>query len=198
MTDVSQGRQSAFQNIVRAVGWGMIGFALFATAAEIGSFALAYFMSSGEDFFVSWSLIMLAISLGISIGLLLTPTNQGNERKLFPSIGKALLAFLSGWLLSKIDGFAAQIMSYDALTNLVVFRMSACLGCFVLSSTCVYAIRQYTDWKALDEARNEPGPAVRRTFVLTEIDSVAHANVSVEKADGVRPQAPPPSPSNVQ
>jgi hypothetical protein len=99
---------------------------------------------------VSEATILLAMFAGVPFALLVTPTDE-QEGETFSSVGKAVTAFASGWLLSKLDGTATAMFIYDNLTPLSSFRIAAFLTCFILSVTITYALRQYADWVAIKQ-----------------------------------------------
>jgi hypothetical protein len=124
-------------------------FSVFAFAIDLVFILLSLGVGTWEDWFVSVSLFIAAAMLTIPAGLLITPQTS-RESQLFSSLASAIAAFISGWLLSKIDGIASQVLSYDALDDLAILRICGCVSIFVVSTAAIYALRNYADWSAIN------------------------------------------------
>jgi hypothetical protein len=159
---VSQSEPAKQDNISRRyvialIGQGNIGFGLFVTAINITFITLAWLQGPEGERILSVSLVLMAILLSVPLGLLITPQDE-KEEKVFSSVGKALVTFLSGWFLAKIDATVATMLKYDNLSTLASFRIVASLTCFVLSISSTYAFRRYADWDELNKYLRRSGP----------------------------------------
>jgi hypothetical protein len=139
------------------IGPGNMVFAVIAALVWLGSLAIASFLGTWEERLVSWAIITTANLMSIPVGLLVTPQYK-EEKESFSAIGKALSAFVTGWLVSKIDPIVTAIFAHYPLPNITTFRLAACVACFTVSTGAVYAMRRYVDWNAVNAAIGAPGP----------------------------------------
>jgi len=85
--------------------------------------------------------VLLGMGLSIPVGLLVSPVNK-DEKSAFNEIGKALLTFVSGYLLSKLGDTISTVLSPDyLLTPTVGFRLFAFVLCFGVGVPTMYAVR---------------------------------------------------------
>jgi hypothetical protein len=141
--------------LLSLIGPGNIGFAVFSLATLVLFLFLAWQVGDQQQRYASMAIILTANFLGVPVGFLLTPKNP-EEKSAFSSLGKAMAAFGSGWLLSKIDGLTASILSYGALTPLAELRLAGSISCLVLASSAVYVMRSYADWIGINKYLGGP------------------------------------------
>jgi hypothetical protein len=76
----------------------------------------------------------------------LSPDSK-TEAHNFSTLGKNVSLFISGYLISKIDGVIAGIfdakMLLDAASHLAVFRLIGAFAAFILATILTYVIRIY-------------------------------------------------------
>jgi hypothetical protein len=115
---------------------------------------LSFFIGNSlQDYCFNIMFVLLGMGLSIPVGLLLSPLTPKEESD-FSTIGKALLAFGSGYLLSKLDQTIAAALAPDTLLTVPAgFRVGAFLLCFAVGVSIMYASRQ--QW-APDTARVAP------------------------------------------
>jgi hypothetical protein len=86
--------------------------------------------------------VLLGMGLSVPTGMLVSPLSE-EESFAFSSIGKALLTFASGYLLSKLDGTIADALaSGRLLTPQGGFRVVAFLLCFGVGVPTLYMARR--------------------------------------------------------
>lgn len=89
--------------------------------------------------------VLLGMGLSVPIGFLLTPLTKQEELQ-FNSIGKALLTFISGYLVSKLDEtIASALAPAMVLTDVGGFRLIAFVICFGVGVPAAYLSRRQFD-----------------------------------------------------
>jgi uncharacterized membrane protein len=126
-------------------------------------FAFCIYQHRPETSFI-WLSVFLGVSLGWFLGILATPYNLSEQKRL-SDINKVAYGFLTGYLISKIDAVLNALMSTEDLLRkerlwvFVVVLVIALLATFITT----YVNRSYwliTYWenqkkkKSLDSAEN--------------------------------------------
>ena len=95
-----------------------------------------------EDKWLNLATIVLGLSVGWLLGIYAKP--YGSEEAKFKEIATAISAFLSGYLLAKIDGVIAKLFSPDQILKPVAgFRVIAGFSSLVLALIMTYVARAY-------------------------------------------------------
>jgi hypothetical protein len=95
-----------------------------AAFAALGCFVMA---ATWQTAAVNLGIQGVGIVLGFWIGVFLVPQSR-KQRQDLSSAGKVVTAFLSGWLISKVDPLATQLLSQPfAADELAIFRITAFL-----------------------------------------------------------------------
>ena len=123
--------------------WGLIGFAI---GFDILCLVIAFFVGDKSDRPMNIMSALLGMALSVPVGIMLTPATP-EESTHFAAIGQALLTFMSGYLLAKLDRAAEKFLGPDMLlTPVPGFRTAAAVGCFALGVASIYAARLYLPW----------------------------------------------------
>jgi hypothetical protein len=111
-----------------------IGITLIWIAYELGIDEQAYLFN--------WLVILLGLVLGWGVGTLLSPFNP-DEKENFSGMVKAISAFISGYILAKMDKFFEVIQSRDFFQESTLERIILFLVAFFLSMIIVFINRTY-------------------------------------------------------
>jgi pheromone shutdown protein TraB len=92
---------------------------------------------------MSLAVLILGCALGWFTGILSTPYDK-QEQSRFQTYAKVISLFLSGYVLAKLDRVIEQLISVDTLHDqLVLFRLFAFVGIFLITLILVFVYRQY-------------------------------------------------------
>jgi len=116
------------------ISTSFIGIALIWIAYELGTDEQAYLFN--------WLIILLGLVLGWGIGTLLSPFNP-DEKENFSGMAKAISAFISGYILCKMDKFFEVIQSKDFFQETTLERIILFVVAFFLSMIIVFINRTY-------------------------------------------------------
>ena len=95
-----------------------------------------------EDKWINLAVIVLGLCLGWLLGIFIAPY-KGEETH-FKELASAVAAFLSGYLVSKVDGLITKLLSPDQVMNPVAgFRVISAISSLVLSLIATYVARAY-------------------------------------------------------
>jgi hypothetical protein len=112
---------------------------------------------SWPDTYLNIMSALLGMGLSIPVGMLASPLGR-EETFTFSSIGKALVTFGSGYLLSKLDPAITVAVGSDYLFSRVgVFRVVAFVLCFGVGVPTMYMARR--QWAAKPTISPDAGPA---------------------------------------
>lgn len=126
----------------------VIGIVLIWLAYQIGTDNHAYL--------VNWLICLLGAVLGWGIGLISTPSSERENAK-FSGLTKTISAFLSGYILSKLDPLIVTVLqSHTIFQESVLVRIAFFLTAFFLSMVIVYINRMYF-LNVIEEVNEEVG-----------------------------------------
>ena len=111
-----------------------IGIALIWIAYELGT--------DNQTYLFNWLIILLGLVIGWGVGTLLSPFNP-DEKENFSGMAKAISAFISGYILCKMDKFFEVIQSRDFFQENTLERIILFLVAFFLSMIIVFINRTY-------------------------------------------------------
>jgi hypothetical protein len=100
-------------------------FSIAFISAFVNVFCIFYAFRIGEpaEYPINVLIIILAIALGVTLGLMVTPVSS-EERTAFADYAKYIATFVSGYLISKIDPIVTAALKPDAiLTPINSFRI---------------------------------------------------------------------------
>lgn len=101
-------------------------------------------------------LIVLGILLGWAVGMFATPFTRV-DREDFAAVRKAIYAFLSGYLVSKVDRFLERMLFKDGDPSEIVWKQSALFaGAVIASALMIFTWRRYAFQRT---SLSEPRPA---------------------------------------
>ena len=118
--------------------------ATFAFILGAGTLVFSYLIGSEEQAYkINYLICIFGIITGWIIGILATPYTD-TEKQRFSNYTKVISAFFSGYLISKIDRIAEDILSKQLLYDDIYFaRVIFFLIFFMLSILIVYVFRAY-------------------------------------------------------
>lgn len=132
----------------------LLPLVVVAIVCDIACLVLAYFVGDPEDRPLNWLAVLLAMGLSVPVGYLLSPLGR-NETLQFNTIGKALLTFLSGYLVSKLDQSIEKVLSPDFLLSPTGgFRVAAFVLCFGIGVPAIYVARRQWSPRDADEPKS--------------------------------------------
>jgi hypothetical protein len=132
-------------------------FSIAVISALVNGFCLLYAFRTGDssEHPINALIIILAIALGVTLGLMITPVSS-QERAAFADYAKYVATFVSGYLISKIDPVVTAVLKPDAiLTAINSFRMLSFTSCFVFAVLTVYVIRSYVYLAAASSSQSD-------------------------------------------
>jgi hypothetical protein len=96
-----------------------------------------------DDAYLNIAIFMASSSVGWLLGTFNSPKNS-KEKVIFGEYGKAVSAFISGYLVSKLDKLVEMILSPTTLQVPVAsFRLVGSTSCFVTAMLITYVIGAY-------------------------------------------------------
>jgi hypothetical protein len=123
--------------------WPNFSIAVMSTVVDGVCIFYAFRVGNSEDHPINLLFIVLALALGVTLGLMITPVS-GEERAAFADYAKYVATFASGYLISKIDPLITAVVRPDAaLMPVNSFRILAFVSCFIFAVVSVYVIRSY-------------------------------------------------------
>lgn len=132
--------------ILKAIGenpWTVISSDVFAVISAVVIMWLAYRLGQpNNDYPINWLLCLLGALLGWVVGMLAAPY-KGEEAR-FLAVGQAISAFISGYLVSKLDRFLEASL-YTTGTPVRGAWIRLCLfgASFLLAVIVVFINRLY-------------------------------------------------------
>ena len=113
----------------------LIGIALLWLAYQLGI--------DGHAYLVNWVICLFGAVIGWGVGLMSSPSSERESAK-FSGVTKTVSAFLSGYILSKLDPLIQTVLQSDQFfQESVLVRIAFFLSAFCLSMVIVYINRVY-------------------------------------------------------
>ncbi len=95
------------------------------------------------DGYLNLAIILASICSGWLLGTFVSP-ESGREEKSFMTYGKAVSAFVSGYLVSKLDKVVEKILSPETLAMPVAgFRLAGSIAAVISALLVTYIVRAY-------------------------------------------------------
>jgi hypothetical protein len=144
-------------NFARVLGFGIVTGYLFGIAIYVVCFVIAFRMTP-EQWWLNLLLCFFGGVVGWSAGVLLSPVTP-SQKETFAGYGKALSAFVGGFVIAKFDvllkAFGATPGVYDAVL----------IGRLLLFGTTFFLGFQFTfvaRWKESDERKGNESPTPKQ------------------------------------
>ena len=100
------------------------------------------------DGYLNLAVILASICSGWLLGTFISP-ESGHEQKSFMTYGKAVSAFVSGYLVSKFDKVIDRILSPETLVMPVAaFRLAGSIAAVISAMLVTYIVRAYVYGKS--------------------------------------------------
>lgn len=100
-------------------------------------------VATPQDGYLNLAIILASVCTGWLLGTFISPESE-TEQKSFMTYGKAVSAFVSGYLVSKLDKVVEKILSPDVLVvPLAAFRLSASIAALISALLVTYMVRAY-------------------------------------------------------
>lgn len=98
---------------------------------------------SPQDAYLNIAIVLASVSVGWLLGTFVSP-ESASEQGRFMTYGKAVSAFVSGYLVSKLDKVVEEILSPQTLAvPLAAFRLSASIAAMISALLVTYILRAY-------------------------------------------------------
>ncbi|HEV3100503.1 MAG TPA: hypothetical protein VGY75_12385 [Candidatus Udaeobacter sp.] len=96
-----------------------------------------------QDGYLNLAIVLASVSLGCLLGTFISP-ESGSEQSRFSVYGKAVSAFVSGYLVSKLDKVVEMILSPQTLAvPIASFRLAASISAVISALLVTYIVRAY-------------------------------------------------------
>jgi|GraSoiStandDraft_55_1057291.scaffolds.fasta_scaffold35995_3 hypothetical protein len=96
-----------------------------------------------QDGYLNLAIVLASVSLGCLLGTFISP-ESGSEQSRFSAYGKAVSAFVSGYLVSKLDKVVEMILSPQTLAvPIASFRLAASISAVISALLVTYIVRAY-------------------------------------------------------
>ena len=127
-----------------ALSWKQQGTFLTAGIILITLVILSFFIKENEeDKWINLAIVVLGVSIGWLFGMYISPYGKGEEQK-FTEYATAVSAFVSGYLLAKIDGLITKLLSPEQILRPVAgFRLIAGFSTVIVTMLVTYVVRAY-------------------------------------------------------
>jgi hypothetical protein len=100
------------------------------------------------DGYLNLAVILASISFGWLLGTFVSPESD-REQQSFMTYGKAVSAFVSGYLVSKLDKVIDRILSPEILAMPVAaFRLAGSIAAIISALLVTYIVRAYVYGKS--------------------------------------------------
>lgn len=127
-----------------ALSWKQQGIFIAAGIILITLAVLSFRIKENEeDKWINLAIVVLGISVGLLLGMYISPYGTG-ERQNFAEYATAVSAFLSGYLLAKIDGLITKLFSPEQILRPVAgFRLVSGFSSLIVTMLITYVVRAY-------------------------------------------------------
>jgi hypothetical protein len=146
---MAEPRQRISKHLITSVGFAALLLTiLFILCFQFSESGQA--LSDTNPVVINLALFVGGWAFGWVLGTLVAPYDE-NEATLFSSISKAASAFVSGYLLAKIDPLVTYLLDPKAgFSSLFVFRVILLISVTIIIMLVVFFARKYTDWHRSD------------------------------------------------
>lgn len=121
--------------------WGS-GVSAAATLSALLVIALNV-TSAAQDQYVNLGLLVIGILLGWAVGIVLTPYTR-TETSTFAQVTKVVSAFLTGYLVAKVDPLVTRLLTPEMLLQPVNgARLVLLVGGFLVGAIVAFVFRSY-------------------------------------------------------
>ena len=131
--------------IMRTARWYLMGY-LGGFVVGLGFFGVSvYYAAHSEGAVINVMLCFFGGVTGWFVGILISPSSAG-QKQMFSEYGKAISAFLSGFVLAKLDRIFEQSMPGDQSgqhSDLLLLRMLLFSTTFVIAAVTMFAGRGF-------------------------------------------------------
>lgn len=127
--------------------WSWIITAIVAPVLLIAVFCMGWCLSEiPQERYVTSAVLIAAIAFGWAFGMVLSPDSK-TEAKNFSTLGKSVSLFISGYLVSKIDGLVTGVFDPQVLLHatehLAAYRLIGAIASLTLTAILTYIVRVY-------------------------------------------------------
>ncbi|MFH2045488.1 MAG: hypothetical protein ABIK92_10125 [Pseudomonadota bacterium] len=99
-----------------------------------------------QERYLTSAILIAACALGWVLGMVLSPDSK-TEAKNFSTVGKGVSLFVSGYLVSKIDGLVTAVFEphvlLHATEHLAAYRLIGAIASLTLTAILTYIVRVY-------------------------------------------------------
>jgi hypothetical protein len=100
-------------------------------------------VATPQDGYLNLAIILASICVGWLLGTFISPESNTEETR-FSAYGKAVSAFVSGYLISKLDKVVEMILSPGTLAvPIASFRLAGSIAALISALLVTYIIRAY-------------------------------------------------------
>jgi hypothetical protein len=124
---------------------GLIVVALAITVIVSGVLVFLCFkmVATPQDSYLNLTIVLASVCVGWLLGTFISPETT-SEQSRFMTYGKAVSAFVSGYLVSKLDKVVEMILSPQTLAVPVAsFRLAASVAAVISALLVTYILRAY-------------------------------------------------------
>lgn len=124
---------------------GILGTAVVISAIVCGFllFLCCKLVATPQDAYLNIAIMMASICVGWLLGTFISPASN-TEAARFGVYGKAVSAFVSGYLVAKLDKVIEKILSPDTLAvPIAAFRLTGGIAALVSAVLVTYIVRAY-------------------------------------------------------
>jgi len=127
--------------------WSWIITVIVALALLGALFLMGWRLSDiPQERYLTLAILIAACTLGWVLGMVLSPDSK-TETKNFFTIGKGVSLFVSGYLVSKIDGLVTAVFEpqllLHATEHLAAYRLIGAIASLTLAAILTYIVRIY-------------------------------------------------------
>ena len=127
-----------------ALSWKQQGTFITAGIILITLAVLSFLIKENEeDKWINLAIVVLGVSVGWLLGMYISPYGKGEEQR-FAEYATAVSAFLSGYILAKVDGLITKLLSPEQILRPVAgFRLIAGFSTLIVTMLVTYVVRAY-------------------------------------------------------
>jgi hypothetical protein len=100
-------------------------------------------VATPQDGYLNLAIVLASVCVGWLLGTFVSPESSSEQTR-FTTYGKAVSAFVSGYLVSKLDKVVEMILSPETLAvPVAAFRLTASVAAVVSALLVTYIMRAY-------------------------------------------------------